>query len=211
MRKDYIYFIPQADGDMRSWSDNLGDKITILGPQYGLTAAEITEVETSCDLLSGALLRSEVKKNEQKEAVSYKEVIKKSEIKKILKLTAKIKLHPNYTENVGRELGIVGTSNPGAAKAVIRPVIKAVSYPTHVEIIFNKQNQTGVSIYSRLRGEKNWVKLINATQSPYRDERALKQEDVPEIREYAAMYWDNGVELGQYSDIAFTLFGISSH
>lgn len=208
MRKGYIYFIPQNDGDMRGWSDTLGEKIPVLGPQYGLTAAEVTEVETSCELLSSALLRSDIKKSEQKEAVTYKEVIKKSEIKKILRLTAKIKLHPSYTENVGRELGIVGSSNTSAERAIIRPFIKAVSYPTHVEIIFNKQNQTGVSIYTRLKGQNKWEKLINATQSPYRDERPLKQEDVPEIREYVAMYWDNGIELGQYSDIAFTLFGI---
>lgn len=210
MRKGYTYFIPQNDGDIRGWSDKLGDKVTILGPQYGLTATEVTEVETSCELISSSILRSDMKKNEQKEAVTYKEVIKKSEIKKILRITAKIKLHPNYTENVGRELGIVGNSiiTSNTERLMIRPSIKAVATPTHVEITFSKQNQTGVTIYTRLKGQSKWEKLISATQSPYRDERPLTLEGVPEIREYAAMYWDNGIELGQYSDIAFILFGI---
>lgn len=208
MRKGYNYFIPYDDAGTRIWSDNFGEKIVTIGPAYGLTTAEVTEAEDSCTNLSGALLRSEVKKNEQQEAVSNKNIIRKAEIKKLLKLAAKIKLHPDYTENVGKELGIVGSSTNGIERSTLRPTIKAFAYPTHVEISFSKQNQTGVTIYSRLKGQEIWVKLINATQSPYRDERPLSQAGIPEIREYVSMYWDNGAELGQYSDIAFTLFGI---
>lgn len=207
MRKGYNHFIPADDGGTRNWSDNFGEKVVDIGPIYGLTPAEVTEAETACSTLSAALLRSEVKKKERQEAVSYKEIVKKTQIKKLLKLAAKIKLHSDYTENIGRELGIVGSSS-SVEKAVLRPTIKAVSYPTHVEISFSKQNQTGVTIYSRPKGQESWEKLINATQSPYRDERPLRQAGVPEIREYVSLYWDNGTELGQYSDIAFTLFGI---
>ncbi|GGH68210.1 hypothetical protein HNQ91_001500 [Filimonas zeae] len=210
MRKKYNYFIPRGDNDRAQWFNTLGQKGSIIGPNYGLTAAEVTELQDSCTTISDALSRADMKKKEQKEAVSYKDVIQKMLLPKILKLAAKIKLHPDYTENVGNELGIVGSSiiTSNTERLMIRPSIKAVATPTHVEITFSKQNQTGVTIYTRLKGQNTWEKLINATQSPYRDERPLTQAGVPEIREYVSMYWDNGVELGQYSDIAFILFGI---
>lgn len=210
MRKKYLYFIPRSDSNRGQWFKTLGEKITILGPTYGLSPSEVTEIETACTLISDAIDRSDMKKKEQKEAVAYKEVVQKAELPNILRLTAKLKLHPGYTENVGSELGIVGSSTgiSGTEKLMIRPAIKATATPNYVEVSFSKQNQTGVTIYTRLKGQDNWEKLINATQSPYRDERPLRQSGMPEIREYAAMYWDNGAELGQYSDIAFTLFGI---
>ncbi|BAV09695.1 hypothetical protein SAMN05421788_1011132 [Filimonas lacunae] len=207
MSNNYNYFIPRTDGDLGRWAAAYKEKITILGPSLGLTPAEITEQETAAQSVVDTMNRITVKKQEQQEAVSLKKVIKNRELKQIANMAARIKRTASYTENMGSELGIV-SSPIITQRATLKPALKLVVYPDHVQIAFTKQNQTGITIFSRIKGTTNWTKLISgATVSPYLDYSPLQKPDVPEVREYQARYWDNGTEIGQDSDVVIALFG----
>ena len=60
----------------------------------------------------------------------------------------------------------------------------------------------GVNIYSRLKGENTWKLLARCSKSPYEDDRALTNANVPEDREYSAYGVLGDKEIGQRSNIA---------
>ncbi|GGH65746.1 hypothetical protein HNQ91_002016 [Filimonas zeae] len=207
MLSAYYHFIPKADADLVLWVANFRLKIATVGAQIELPAATITEAADTAQIIEDGFEKSAVKKQEQQEAVAYKKVLRKRDVKKLVSLAIAIKRHPLYTENMGRELGIIGTQS-NAGRSPLRPTLKLKTEVGYVAISFNKQRQKGITIYSRLKGSHGWDTLISGTSvSPFKDERPLQQEGVAETREYLARYWDNATEIGQESDIVFTLFG----
>jgi len=207
MNVNYYHFIPKGDSDLAQWAANFKEKIGVIGAQVNLPAVDITAGEDIAQLVKEGMEKATVKKQEQQEAIAYKKVLRRREVKKLVSLAIAIKRSPLYTENMGKELGIIGTQS-SAERSPLRPTLKLKTEVGYIAISFNKQRQKGITIYSRLRGTNGWDKLIGGTSvSPFRDERPLHQEGVPETREYLARYWDNATEIGQESDIVFTLFG----
>lgn len=207
MLSSYYHFIPKTDAELAQWVANFRLKIPTVGALVELPATTITEAQDTAQLIEEGFEKSVVKKQEQQEAVAYKKVLRKREVKKLVSLAIAIKRSPLYTENMGRELGIIGIQS-SAGRAPLRPTLKLKTEVGYVAISFNKQRQKGITIYSRLKGSPGWETLVSGTSvSPFKDARPLQQEGVAETREYLARYWDNATEIGQESDIVFTLFG----
>lgn len=207
MAKDYTPFIPKKDADLGLWATNFKEKIAAIAQALGIAPSEATAAEDIAQVVKDGMEKAVVKKQEQQEAVAYKKVLRSREVKQLVRLAINIKRSPLYTENMGRELGIIG-SQASAERAPLRPTLKVKAEVGYVSIAFNKQRQKGITIYARLRGNTGWDKLVSGTSvSPFRDERPLQQENVAETREYMGRYWDNAAEIGQESDIVFTLFG----
>lgn len=207
MQSTYYHFIPKTDADLVLWVANFRLKLPVVGPQVQVPATTITEAQDTAQLIEDGFERSVVKKQEQQEAIAYKKVLRKTEVKKLVSIAIAIKRHPLYTENMGRELGIIGTQST-AGRNPLRPTLKLKTEVGYVAISFNKQRQKGITIYSRQKGSHGWDTLVSgASLSPFKDTRPLQQEGVAEYREYMARYRENAAEIGQESDIVFTLFG----
>lgn len=203
-------FIPASDDAIIGFLANYGEVIAEKGALVGLTATEITEQQELASSTKADFEAASVKKAAYREGVQKKKVLRKTAIKLIRNMAVRIKRAPGYTDDIGAALGILRTSTASStstsARSILRPAIKATAFPTYIEISFYKYGQTGVSVFSRVKGSEEWAKLISGcTESPYRDSRALQQAGVPEIREYKALYWENGTETGQESDIVFTV------
>lgn len=207
MAKEYNHFIPANDEELSVWTNPFEEKLPGVATLLGISEARVTEAQDATLKIREGINKHSIKKQEYQESVAYKKLLRSREVKVLVRLAVDIKRNPLYTENIGKELGIIGSAT-SADRSPLRPSLKVKAEHGYVSVSFNKKGQTGVSIFTRLRGTVGWEKLVSgATRSPYKDERPLQQEGIAEIREYTARYWDNATEIGSESDIAFTLFG----
>jgi ribosomal protein L18 len=206
MKKLYIHFIPKGDGDAVLWFKNYKEKISIWGPQLGLTAVQITEQETAADLAIDAITAAEVQRRDLEEAVKAKNAARITASQAVGKVIASLKKNDAYTEAIGGSLGIIGYSRLYDLKE-IRPVIKATAYSGRVDIAFNLQVMKSITIYSRIKGTYGWEKLGNDYATPFEDRRPLAVAQQAEIREYMAFYFNGKEDIGKQSDIVSAVFG----
>lgn len=208
MPGDAYHFIPSNDAELSVWTVNFEEKIPILAPVLAIPAEKVTEVQTISTTIRDGVDKHAIKKQEYLESVAYKKLLRQREVKALVSLAIAIKRMPGYTENIGRELGIIRKSPTPTLRTQIKPRLKLNVEKGYVAIAFNKQKQTGITIYSRLKGTNGWETLVSgATVSPFLDTRTLQTPANAEVREYMARYWDNATEIGLESDIVFTLFG----
>lgn len=125
---------------------------------------------------------------------------------RIFRYVGMIKSAPGYTEGKGLLLGVVGPEvpppppgPPGGPR--ISLTLNQVPSQQQVVVKFIKEGHVGVWIESR-RGTGDWEFLTIHTKSPYIDSRPLLVPNVSEVREYRAMFWDNGQPNGNWCDVA---------
>lgn len=205
MKQTRDYF-PGSDDRLAVWSASYKENIAVHGPTLGLTASEVTEQEDAAESVRTAVDSLEMKRNQAKEASAFKRRMVKEKGAALRKCIARIKTHAAYTEDIGRELGIVGPSQILDISKV-KPELKLTVYPGYVSIAFNKQGLEGVVIFTRIKGTLGWEKLGTDFASPFLDKRPLKEVNQPEFREYMGMYTNLRESIGQQSDIVTTVFG----
>lgn len=123
---------------------------------------------------------------------------------RIFKFIMAIKGAPGYTEGIGLLLGIVGsevTRNGHGAGPRLRLALNQVPDMQEVLVKFIKDGHLGVWIESRRAGGA-WEFLTISTRSPYLDTRPLLVPGQAEVREYRAMFWDQGTANGDWGDVA---------
>lgn len=206
MARKYSHFIPRGDADRGRWANNLGEKT----PQYAtileLAPTLVTRIQELTQSVTEKTNRVTVKYQEYQEAVSAKNLLESNELAELVKIAGIIKRSTAYTDNIGKDLNIVGTSTLIDTNYV-KPTLRAETFPGYVSITFNKQQQLGICLYSRPKGSLGWELLGRPRVSPFKDRRTLADIAVAETREYMAVCWDGEEEFGQQSDIVFTLFG----
>jgi hypothetical protein len=204
MKKQY-YFVPSI-GKISPWAANYGEKIGVLGAQLGLTAEQIGAQKAAAQGVVEKRNKLEQKRNELAEAVSAMKLLNQNELKVICDAIIAFKRAPGYTENTGRELGVVASTtivDPMTAK----PSIRLSTAPGQVNISFRKQAAYGVTVFSRLKGTDAWQELGSTISSPFIDKRSLAEENKPEPREYMARCYNGVDDFGQPSAIETIIFG----
>jgi hypothetical protein len=202
---EYHPFIPENDGETVRWSNNLDVKLPVLGPLLGMTAAQITDVQDDIQVVIDTLNRAIVKKREQQEAISLKNLVRGRELKRVSNVLRALKLHPAYTENIGNELGIIGSTSVMNRITVVSSV-KLRAFEGLVEVSFKKKRQAGVAIYCKLLSDADWTLVAHTTVSPYKDTRPLKVAGVPETRQYMVKFWDGDQQYGAESEARSVVF-----
>lgn len=205
MPKVYSYFIPQSNAKLLVWNGSFKEKIALLGPDVGLTAAEVTELEDSSQNIIDAILLFNTKNNEVDSARSALEVCKQNQLKKIIQKVGVIKRHPNYNDTIGSALGIIGSSQTIDLE-VTRPALKLSVFPGAVEVSFQLMGMRGITIYSRTKGTLGWQQITHDYESPYLDTRPLAEPNKPEIREYMGRFFNGREDVGRESDVAVCTF-----
>jgi len=124
---------------------------------------------------------------------------------RIFKFVKMIKGAPGYTEGIGLLLGVVGSEIPPPPPGSGTPPRISLSLnqiPSQQQVLikFFKDGHDGVWIESR-RGTGPWEFLTISTKSPHIDTRELLSPTVAEVREYRAMFWDQGQPNGDWSGV----------
>ena len=206
MKKQYIHFVPKADGEASIWASNLKGKIAAIGALLGLSPTAIASVEDACDRIITNINLVGTKRTDLAEAVKQKNDNRLADLQIIAKVISQLKAHSDYQDAIGSSLGITGYSKLFDLKE-IKPVIKAKAYEGRVDISFNLQVMKSITIYSRIKGSYGWEKLGNDYESPFEDRRPLAVAHQAEVREYMAMYFNGKEDVGQPSDIIPIVFG----
>lgn len=204
--KLFSSYIPRTDGQLRVWAVTYKEKLGQLGPEIGLSPDQVQQLQDDVQLLIGSIEHLAIKKLEQKEATAAKELTKRDVLEKIRSLSHYMKRMPRYSDNIGKELGIVATGQRVDLNS-LKPQFHLQSAPGHVRIRFNKYGMLGITIYSRLKGTEKWHLLGRARNSPFKDDTPLAEPGKPEIREYRIICNDGIKEIGTWSDIAKVVYG----
>lgn len=205
MKKKHSHFIPRTDGELVRWLNNFKEKIAVLGPLLGLTPAQITGLQDIAQAGIDALTKVTIKTKEKEEAVKAKNLMREQGLQELIDVAVGFKRNKLFTENMGNELGIYSAAVP-LEKSVLMPSVKLIAYPGSIDVLFKKQGQIGVGIFSRLKGADDWNFIHNTTVSPFSDTRPLTVEGKPEIREYMVRCWDGTGYIGNNSDSVYVVY-----
>ncbi len=199
-------YVPAADGNLVVWATTYKEKLGLIGPDLGLSPAEVLELQEAAQAIIDGVNKADIKKVESKEATSAKDLVKQSKLKLIRSAAVRIKTLPAYNHNLGRELGIVGPMQ-SVDNGNLKPGITAASFPGYVQLSFKKRRMFGITLYGRVKGAQEWQKLEAVKSSPFIDYTPLAEANRPETREYMAVCYDGLQEIGYPSDIVSVVHG----
>lgn len=194
MKKDYI---PTTNGQLVIWLTTFKGQIAIVGPTLGLTAPEITALQTAAQNLIDSINAQDLAKKAAQDQSKATGLVKADSLKLVRRETQRMKNHSAYTEAAGESLGIVGDDHvvdiPNS-----KPVLKLTKQPFGVQIDFNLLGFfPSVHIYKKNPGELDFSFLANDTASPYIDTAKVAADT-----RYIAYFIDHDTEVGKRSDEA---------
>lgn len=193
-------YMPHRDSDLDKWEDNFKAKLVLHSGAVGVTHEEVTQSDNVIIAHKEAFGEMVLIKETARSKVAANK-IKKSNMRNFIRpLIQRIKNHPGYTEEIGKDLGIIGPVS-SVDYATAKPVLKVIKGANGITIDFNKSEFDGVKIFSRCGSETEFSFLANDTNPPYLDTRQNQNSSKAELREYYAVYILNDDTIGLESEI----------
>ena len=224
-------WLPAREDELLPWFNNFNTKLPGYAATLALNPGDLTTVADDTAMVGFAVNNVTIFKAEQKEWVDFKNLtlygpvgsptpgvptvppvaaptlVAPGIIRRTRDIVLRIKAHPNYTEVIGEDLGIVGAEQAGAD--LVKPDGKAEALPNHeVKITFVKAGHDGVDVESQRAAETAWSYLAFDGFSPYIDNRPPLSVGQPEERRYRLRYRDNDLPVGEYSDVYVVTAGV---
>lgn len=210
---------------LQLWSVKLPNLMATLG----LTAADITRIQNDALVYAWAIEYANFIRKESEGVTAAKKILFKGSIhapaptfagsitppplpatatiqpgiEEFLDLLAtRIEGSTNYTEEIGRELGLITDSTDGGDDEK-QPVVKKreALFGGHVRLTFSLQGMKAVWIMSKRGAETAFTKLDTAVEGEYVDTRPNLVAGQPEVREYQLVFLEKNQPVGQPSDI----------
>ncbi len=131
------------------------------------------------------------------------ELVEPGIVPRLQELIRKITTSPAYSDDIGKELGLIGWQNKLVCNsAPAKPDGRAIGQrDNEVRVEFSKSAFDGVLIESRRTGQTDWSALCKDSVSPYVDSRPLVRSGKPEVREYRMRFLLRDEPIGEWSDI----------
>lgn len=218
-------YLPKSIGDLVVWYANFAAKIGGYAATFNLAAAEVTQVQADHATIQFVVNGQQIRQTDAQEWTRYRDLMlfaplgaptpptptpgnvgslpegaQASIIPRLRRLVERIKAHPNYTEAIGEDLGIVP---PKAQPGVAKPDLKARAETAfRVRITFAMRRHPMIEIQSRRGNETEFTTLAYDTASPYIDDRPPLNPEQSELREYRARYINKDNQpVGEWSDV----------
>lgn len=122
-------------------------------------------------------------------------------LQRLFDFIANIKREPNYTNDIGQQLGIIGEADTSVKELPeFTMKVERGSGCECVKLVFKKFGRPGVVVWSR-RGTGAWEMLGIDLSSPYIDERPLLDAAVPEARDYRMQFYENEAASGPFTPV----------
>jgi len=213
-------YLPSTDHDKVVWLNNFATKFTVLSPSLGFVAADITSVNNDAAMFAYLITLVETFTTEKEERVNYKNLIRSGPIGtvgvfptmpaisaapvsvpagvflRIANIVQRIKAHTNYTEAIGRDLGIIGAEQT-LDIAAMKPVLKLQTSGWHIEVQWVKDHADAIRI--EVNRGAGWQFLAIDTMPNYTDSSITENHIT---LQYRAMYIIHDELVGQWSDVA---------
>jgi hypothetical protein len=227
------HYLPRRDPDRVIWLNNFAAKIGNYATMFGISPTEVTNVVNMAKYYEYIITLIADEKAFAKQLTSYKNALSVAPYGTVMGATPKFQppaaptvsiggiftyvgglsqrikaTTANYSENIGKDLGIIGTDALFKKDDYV-PSVKAKAKVGMVEVRFSKKNVEGANIYSHPVGSTDmnvWVKLGFDGHPPFYDKRPLAVAGQPEKRQYQLRGVLNDEEIGQWSNMVEVVF-----
>jgi hypothetical protein len=116
-------------------------------------------------------------------------------------LVKRIRVAPNYTDEIGALLGIIPSSGGGTPEADLKPLLKASAQPGNiVEVKFTRGDTDGIVIEYQIDTETDWTLAGKFFKSPAALEIAAKEGNLPRAVRLRARFLKGNDAVGLNSD-----------
>ena len=194
-------YFPDAIADKRAWLVIYHDNIDVIGLEWGMLPAEITEEKAWCQAQIDAIDEADAA---AAEATSKNQ--KRDEViqTKMDLLRAKIAIHKKntaYTESQGKKLQIIG-SEISIDYSTVKTKVDLQMTVEGVSIKFKLMGCEGGNIFCKRAKEENFTFLKYITHPHTIDTRPNFEDAKSEFRQYRVVLVYKDKEVGLASDIA---------
>ena len=225
MRKSF--YLPKDNLGKAIWLNNFASKFAVVAPAFGFTPADITAVNGYAAMFNYLINTVETLIAAKENFVKYKSIIRNNAIGSstgvfpalpvlpaapaavpagifliVAHIVQRIKNHPDYTDALGRDLGIIGAEQT-IDTSTMKPVLKLVFEGGVWEVQWKKENADAVRIESDNDG--TGFKFLAIDSVPhYTDTTPITAAGT---RKYRAMYIINDELVGAWSDVVSITVG----
>ncbi|MGZ4118964.1 MAG: hypothetical protein ACXVPY_15855 [Bacteroidia bacterium] len=192
MHKPYF---PNGIMGQRAWLVNYKAQIAVAGAAVGLTPAQITAEQNSCqamiveiDATDAILIAGVAKVAERNSMIKAQMAILRSAINAL-------KNNTGYTQTIGEQLDVIGTEIT-VDTAAVKTTVKLAEAPSGVDIKFTLEHCDAGSVYS-MRGTETVFTFLKTVIHPHTiDTRPNLIAGSPEARQYYVTLVVNDAEVG---------------
>jgi hypothetical protein len=218
-------FLPKDEPGKRKWLTNYAAKLPTYAPTVGVTPAEVTQAAADATFFSYVCDAHDQHTKTTRDWTAFKNAAAGGNALGILPTTpalpaappavppnifgrnsalaVRIKKHPNYTEAMGQDLGIIGADQT-IDYTSLKPVLKIVLQAGHPVIGWRKQGMDSLELWVDRGDGKGSVFLAIDTVPDYTDTAALPAPGASAVWKYKGIYREADAQVGQWSDVVST-------
>jgi hypothetical protein len=219
-------YLPPDDQRKVTWLKQLASKIPIHAAILEITLAEQTSVENDSLMFEYIVITMHpAYKTKVQDITAFKNIMRDGPLgtpappipvaptlpaaptavepgifKRVAKLVQRLKSHPNFTENIGEDLGIIGdemTFEPSELK----PELKGDLDANRPKIIWQKGPfADSIDLYVDRQLDDNYEYLTNDSEPDYIDTYPMPPDAASVVYRYKGIYRIGDERVGQYSD-----------
>ncbi len=119
--------------------------------------------------------------------------------KRVAKFIKRLKSHPNYSENIGEDLGVIGAEHV-VDPLKMKPVLKGAIISGKPVVIWKKGDATSIDLYVDRELNGKYEYLANDFQPNYVDTYPLPEGVSSAVWRYKGVYRIGDEQVGQYSN-----------
>lgn len=194
-------YIPRSEAELRDWATQLSANLTSalqsinINPQETQRAQQLlTDIVTSCD-------DCQIKEQAWRQAAAEKERIHEEAKTELRLFFNHLKTCKGYTLGTGKKLNIVYRRGREIDTDTMKPNPKISVTADGIKIKYTKSVATGVRVFCRRANETNFEMITMHDTNEYVDARPNVNNSAAEKRDYYLVYFRQGENLGQKSDI----------
>ena len=226
MKKNY--FLPNGNAQRGTWLSNFNIKLTAaLATKLGLSGEEKLSVTNDTAAFMYGLILSEASKTFEHQCVTFQLLLKNGPLSsdalaipvlgvvglaptavasgifiRISKIVKKIKSSSEYTTDIGKALGIIGSEMQAkSATDTLKPTLTGKIVAGDLQIKYIRGLNNGIRLESKRGAETEFVLLDKINKTVYLDKRPNLVAGKPETREYRAWFFVGDEVVGQVSAV----------
>lgn len=216
-------FLPKDEPGKRKWLNNYAAKLPTYAPKVGVTAAEVTQAAADAAFFNYVCDAHAQHTKTTRDWTAYKHAAAHGDALSDLPVTpalptppatvppdifgrnctmaARIKKHPNYTDAIGQDLGIIGAEQT-IDYSSLKPTLTLTLQAGHPEISWRKQGMDSLELWVDRGDGKGFAFLAVDTVPDYTDTATLPAPGGSAVWKYKSIYREADTQVGQWSDVA---------
>ena len=220
------HYLPPGDPPKVSWLKNLANKTPTYAVVLDITPAEQTSIDNDAAIYEYIVITMQpAYKTKVQDITSFKNIMRDGPLgtptplipaaptlpaaptmvepgifKRVAKFVQRLKSHPNYTENIGEDLGIVG-GEMTFEQSELKPELKGDLDANRPKIIWQKGPfADSIDLYVDRQLDDNYEYLTNDSEPDYIDTYPMPSDVASAVYRYKGIYRIGDEQVGQYSD-----------